>query len=161
MRECTDPKFPSRPRAEAHCGLARTEQIPRQNQLNALRLAGLLPPQRAEPTTAFIPTWWSLDWKKPRPWASFLSGLGPKPQSENRGQTMALKSSMRPIRHGHGIEFRIITIIKSNFMVDELGEHCSLLEHKHPLVGRESSIIHLELSFGRLSFSICRAKDLD
>ena len=38
---------------------------------------------------------------------------------------MALKSSMWPIRHGHGIEFRIITIIKSNFMVDELGEHCS------------------------------------
>lgn len=46
-------------------------------------------------------------------------------------------------------------------MVDEWRKHYSLLEHTHPLVGRESSIIHLDLSFGRLSFSICRVKDLD
>ena len=49
----------------------------------AVRSAGSSPPRRAEPTTAFVPTWWSLDWKKPRP-SRLLSGLGPKPQSREQ-----------------------------------------------------------------------------
>lgn len=82
-RRCTDPRLPSRPRAKVRCGLAEMNAYhlsAKAQPTPALRLAGFSPPRRAEPTTALVSTWWSLDWKEPRP-SCLLSGLGSKPQS--------------------------------------------------------------------------------